>query len=76
MTNSFSASGTVVFNEFEGGFFGIVTEGGDRYDPLNLGDEFKTHGLRIRFEAKLLRDRMSIHMWGKLVEILEAEAID
>ncbi|MFQ5918553.1 MAG: hypothetical protein ACE5I4_00740 [Thermoplasmata archaeon] len=76
MRDRFTASGTVVFSELEGGFFGIVSEGGERYDPLNLDDEFRIDGLRIRFEAELIRDRGSIHMWGRLVEILEVERID
>ena len=72
----FTASGTVVFADLEGGFYGIVDDAGERYDPVNLGDEFKSDGLRIRFEAKVLRDRVSVHMRGRLVEILEIERLD
>ena len=64
-----------MFSDLEGGFYGIVDDAGERYDPVNLGDEFKSDGLRIRFEAKILRDYVSVHMWGRLVEILEVERL-
>ena len=65
-----------MFSELEGGFYGLVDDTGERYDPVNLKDEFRFDGLRIRFEAQVLRNRTSVHMWGRLVEILEIERLD
>jgi inhibitor of cysteine peptidase len=64
-----SAEGTIVYQEFEGGFFGIITDNDYKYNPFNLPVNFKRDGLRIRFEGKLKTDLVSIHMWGKLLEI-------
>ncbi|MEZ5335333.1 MAG: protease inhibitor I42 family protein [Methanolobus sp.] len=40
-------SGTVTFLELEGGFYGILTEDENRYDPINLADEFKKDGMQV-----------------------------
>jgi hypothetical protein len=76
MTGRAKGSGTVVFIELEGGFYGIVSDGGERYDPLNLDDEFKTDGLRIRFEAMTIQEQVGIHMWGELAEVRGVERLD
>jgi dienelactone hydrolase len=70
-----SGTGTVKYiNNVEGGFYGIVADDGNNYDPINLGQEFKEDGLRIYFEAKIRNDIASIHMWGTLIEILAIKA--
>lgn len=68
-----TGTGTVVFNDLEGGFWGIVADDGKRYDPLNLDKEFQVSGLRVRFEAKPRRDVIGFHMWGVAVELVRIE---
>ena len=65
-----SGTGEIVYLDFEGGFFGIIADDGGKYDPGNLPDDFKIHGLLIEFSAKILHDGASIHMWGEIVELL------
>lgn len=65
------AKGTVTFIDFEGGFYGIVSDDGKRYDPVNLADMFQTDSLRVQFEARERKDLNNYHQWGILVEILE-----
>jgi len=65
-----SQTGTVRFIDLEGGFYGIVADNGEHYDPINLGQEFRQDGLRVRFQAKIRQDIASIRMWGKIVEII------
>jgi inhibitor of cysteine peptidase len=65
----FTATGTVVFVKLEGGFFGIITDNGNRYVPINLRKEFQKDGLKIKFEAQLRPELSGIHMWGKYIEI-------
>ena len=60
--------GEVRYMEFEGGFYGIVSDQGDKYLPLNLEEEYKKDGLRVSFEA-VPADVMTIQMWGIPVEI-------
>lgn len=67
-----SGTGTIIFLDFEGGFWGIVGDDGKHYDPVNLG-QFQVNGSRVWFEAEVLHDAVSFHMWGKMVSILHIE---
>ena len=69
------ATGTVVFVGLEGGFYGIITDEGARYDPVNLPPAFQRDGLRVRFRARILKDAAGIHMWGTPVELLHIEEL-
>jgi inhibitor of cysteine peptidase len=71
--STMTGTGTVVFNDLEGGFWGIVADDGKRYDPLNLDKEFQVAGLKVRFEAKPRRDVVGFHMWGVAVELIRIE---
>jgi hypothetical protein len=64
-------SGTVVFLPIEGGFFGIISDDGAKYDPTNLEPGFKKQGLKIKFTARTRRDVESVHMWGTMIDIIE-----
>ena len=67
--------GSVVFKDFEGGFYGIVTEEGERLDPLHLPQEFKNKGLRVQGRYLLQEGAATIHMWGRPVQLLEIEPV-
>lgn len=73
--DNFIGTGTVVFLSFEGGFYGIKADDGKSYDPLNLPTEFRKEGLRVRFEAKEMKDQASFHMWGVIVQIVHIQAL-
>lgn len=68
-----SGIGTVRFVDLEGGFYGIVGDDGKNYDPMDLSQQFREDGLRIRFEGKIRRDVASAHMWGTIVDITNIE---
>ncbi|MHA2049205.1 MAG: hypothetical protein ACW986_06295 [Promethearchaeota archaeon] len=70
-----SGTGTVVFLSLEGGFYGIIADNNERYDPTNLADHFQIDGLRVQFVVRELRGVGSIHMWGKIVKILHISKI-
>jgi hypothetical protein len=63
----FTATGTVVFVKLEGGFFGIITDNGNRYVPINIRKEFQKDGLKVRLEGKFRPDLLGIHMWGTYI---------
>ncbi len=69
------ATGTVRFVEVEGGFYGIVADNTTRFDPLNLAEEFRQDGLRVRFEAKISDNQVSTHMWGTLIKLTKIEKL-
>ncbi|HWP68849.1 MAG TPA: hypothetical protein VN437_06055 [Rectinemataceae bacterium] len=61
-------TGTVTYIDIEGGFWGIVSDDGIRYDPTNLDGEFHRDGLRVRAEIKPA-EWIGVHMWGTIVDI-------
>jgi hypothetical protein len=61
--------GTVKYLSFEGGFYGIVGDDGEHYDPINMPQEFKVDGLRVRFTANIT-DYVDYHAWGYVVTLV------
>ncbi|HQK83511.1 MAG TPA: hypothetical protein PLK24_06160 [Atribacter sp.] len=74
--NQFSTNGTVTYIDLEGGFYGIIGDNQENYDPINLPDEFQQDGLQVAFTAKYRDDLAGFHMWGRIIEILQIEAIN
>lgn len=68
--DSIRGAGTIQYLDLEGGFYGIVADGGARYDPGTLDEEFQQDGLRVRFEVKIRTGVVSLRMWGVPVTIL------
>ncbi len=68
-------NGTVIYINLEGGFYGIIGDNGEHYDPTNLADEFKNDSLRISFEYKISENQISVHMWGKLIDIVKIQRL-
>ena len=68
-------TGVIQYNDFEGGFYGIVGDDGEYYDPVNLPSEFEEGGLRVRFTLEILDDQASIHQWGTIVKIINIEKL-
>jgi hypothetical protein len=68
-------TGTVRHVDVEGGFYGIVTDGGTKLDPVNLPDAFQQDGLRVRARVERITGGVSSHMWGGVVKILEIERL-
>lgn len=64
-------TGRVERVELEGGFWGIVTDDGQKLDPGKLPETVQVDGLRVQGRAQVLTDVMTIRMWGTPVELLE-----
>ncbi len=69
-------TGTVLHLEMEGGFYGIESDSGDHYRPVNLPEPFASAGLRVRFCADPVQGLMGIQMWGVPVKIRKIEALE
>jgi hypothetical protein len=68
-------TGTVRYIDVEGGFYGIEADERTKLDPVNLPEEFRKDGVRVRVRVEELPDRVSIHMWGKIVRIVEIKRL-
>lgn len=69
--NVVAGLGYIVYNDFEGGFYGLVADDGQRYNLTNLGEDFKQDSLRVRFRLVRLTDMVSTRMWGQNAEVLD-----
>ncbi len=63
-----SATGTIHYIDLEGGFYGIVTDGGEQYLPLNLAEELKVNGTEVTFTG-VTEDASTMQMWGTPIRI-------
>ena len=71
-----TGTGTIRYIDLEGGFYGIVGDDGKKYLPIDLDQQYKTDGLKIRFRFKARSDVMTITMWGIPVEVLVIDKIE
>jgi hypothetical protein len=69
-----STTGTVQRVDLEGGFFGIVTDEGQDLYPLNLADEFRRDGARIRFSFEAAAV-FTMHQWGSPVTLSDVALV-
>ena len=60
---------TVRFIDLEGGFWGIVTDGGRTLRPADLCDDLKEDGLRVHVEGRTRPDLGGVHMWGESFDL-------
>ncbi len=67
--------GNIHYHDIEGGFWGILSDDGNKYMPVNMPNQLKTVGARIRVRARILQDFVSSHMWGDPIEIISFETI-
>ncbi|MFX1575508.1 MAG: hypothetical protein ACFFB0_22455 [Promethearchaeota archaeon] len=66
---------TITYLNIEGGFYGIVGDDGNHYDPIRLPGFFKLDGLRVEFLALRRDDLTSFHMWGIIIQILSIQPV-
>ena len=65
----------VVRVDLEGGFWGLVSEDGGKYQPLDLPETYQVDGLRIvaRLESVTA---FTTAQWGKTVRVTSIRASD
>jgi len=68
-------TGTIQFMEFEGGFFGLVTDKGEKLLPMNLAKEYQQVGAIVKVQGKFVTDMMTIQQWGTPYKITKIELI-
>ncbi len=63
--------GTIIWNDFEGGFFGIQARSGAKYYPLNpLDQELQSDGISVKFVLKREPNVITTVMWGTPVSVI------
>ena len=67
--------GTVVFEQLETGFWGIVDEKGQQWRPVNMPNQLKVEGAKVDIRAIEAEEEISIFMWGTPVKIVSFHTI-
>lgn len=60
---------TVEFLNVEGGCWSLLASDGVRYEPVDLGEEFREDGLQVTATVRPLAEVASVCQIGKIVEI-------
>ena len=68
-------TGTITFMKIEGGFFGIVTDKGEKLLPINLSKQFQQVGAQVKIQGELITEMMTIQQWGTPFKITKIELI-
>lgn len=63
-------NGTVSYQNFSGGFYGIVADNGTEYRPVNMPEQLKKNGARVSVVVAKSREEVSMFMWGEAVRII------
>jgi len=71
----FSRTGTIQFIAIEGGFYGIITEKGEKLLPMNLDPQYLINGTIISFEGTYIKDLVTIQQWGRPFRISKVQVI-
>ncbi|MCQ1538879.1 DUF333 domain-containing protein [Methanocalculus taiwanensis] len=66
-----SGIGTIHYFDLEGGFYGIVSDTGEQYLPVNLAEELKVDGTAVTFTGVPEDDSVTMYMWGTPIRITE-----
>lgn len=61
--------GTAKYIDLETGFWGIISDKGEKYRPLNMPEQLKTDGARVQCKIRKVSEDASIYMWGIAVMI-------
>lgn len=61
--------GRFEYVDLEDGFFGLVTDGGARFVPVDLESEDIRDGLRVRFRGRVQEHLLTPEMWGTPISI-------
>lgn len=61
-------TGKVVYQNINGGFWGVVADDGQQYEPVNFPEQLKYEGRKVKIRATHV-DTFSISMWGTPIRI-------
>jgi hypothetical protein len=75
-SSTITFNGQVVYQDLEGGFWGLIDDAGRRYMPEQLAPAFQRDGLRVQVRATLAQEVYGVQMWGRRIHLLTIEKLD
>lgn len=68
-------TGKVVYQNLEGGFWGIIDEKGNQYLPVNMPEQLKYKDIKVSVVIRPLEDGVGTAMWGSPVRIISFSTV-
>lgn len=66
---------TVKYLSLEGGFYGLLSEKGDKLLPLNLPEKYRVDGTILRVKGQPIKNMFTIQQWGTPFKVIDIELI-
>ncbi len=65
----------VINLNFEGGFYGLVTQSGRKLLPMNLAKEYKIAGTLLKIKGHKVEGMATTQQWGTLYKLSDVQLI-
>ncbi len=65
----------VIYLDFEGGFYGLVTENGRKLLPMNLAKEYKVADTLLKIKGQKVEGMATTKQWGTLYKLADVQLI-
>lgn len=69
-------TGEVTYVNLSGGFYGIIGDDGNKYQPTNLSHQLRKPGLPVKFTFQPAKNTFSTIMWGTIIDIRSASRLE
>lgn len=73
---SMKLTGTIKYQNFEGGFYGFIDTKGNKYTISNLNEQYKQDGLKVSISAHAKENTLTTSQFGQLITVIEITVID
>lgn len=74
--STMTINGTLVYQHFEGGFFGFISDSGEKYILSGLDKEFKKNGIILELEVSEMKGLATTQQFGKLLKVHKTKVLD
>ncbi len=74
--NIVNFTATVRYIDIEGGFWGLISSEGEKYEPQALDSKYHKDGLKVRAKVRIIKDAVGFRMWGEQIEIIDIEILN
>lgn len=68
--------GRVVYLNLEGGFYGFIADNGEKFLPLNLEEEHRVDGKRLKLAVIPQKETMTFMQFGQAVKVVKTIKIE
>lgn len=76
MENNITLSGKMVYQQHEGGFFGFITDTGERYTLRGLDKSYRQNGMKLIVEGQPLTGMMTTTQFGTVFKVEKVVSAD